>query len=326
MRVFVAGASGAIGRYLVPQLVAAGHEVIGTYVSAGHDQRIRALGAEPVALDVLDPPAVRRAVAEAHPAAIIHEATALANMKWSRNMDRSFARTNRLRTEGTDALLAAAREAGVGRFVAQSFASYRYAREGSWIKTEDDPLDPAPPPAARETNAAMAHLDEAVTAAGGIALRYGGFYGPGEDGFAGMVRKRQYPIVGDGAGVTSWIHLDDAAAATVLALSHDGPAIYHIVDDEPAPMREWLPVFAEVLGAKRPRRVPRWLAELVAGSAMTAMATQSRGADNARAKKELGWTPRYPSWRQGFVAAYGAKAPAAEPSAASEARSADSAE
>ncbi len=311
MRVFVAGASGAIGRRLVPQLVAAGHEVIGTYVSPGHDQRLRDLSAEPVALDVLDPPAVRRAVVEAHPDAIIHEATALANMKWSRSLDRSFARTNRIRTEGTDALLAAAREAGVRRFVAQSFASYRYAREGSWVKTEDDPLDPTPPSAARETNAAMAHLDEAVTAYGGIALRYGGFYGPGDDGFASMVRKRQYPIVGDGAGVTSWIHLDDAAAATILALGHDGPAIYHIVDDEPAPMREWLPVFAQVLGARRPWRVPGWLAALVAGSAMTDMATQSRGADNAKAKKELGWTLRYPSWRQGFVAAYGLAARAA---------------
>ncbi len=326
MRVFVAGASGAIGRRLVPQLVAAGHEVIGTYVSPGHDQRVRALGAEPVALDVLDAQAVRQAVAEAHPDAVIHEATALANMKWSRSLDRSFARTNRIRTEGTDALLAAAREAGVRRFVAQSFASYRYAREGSWVKTEDDPLDPAPPAVARETNAAMAHLDEAVTAHGGIALRYGGFYGPDEDGFASMVRKRQYPIVGDGAGVTSWIHLDDAAAATVLALDHDGPAIYHIVDDEPAPMRDWLPVFAEALGAKRPWRAPRLLAELIAGSAMTAMATQSRGADNAKAKKELGWTLRYPSWRQGFVAAYGPAARAAGPGTASEPRPAGSAE
>jgi nucleoside-diphosphate-sugar epimerase len=324
MRVFVAGASGAIGRRLVPQLIAAGHEVIGTFVSPGHDQRIRDLGAEPVALDLLDASAVRQAVLDAHPDAIIHEGTALANMKWSRSLDRSFARTNRIRTEGTDALLAAAREAGVRRFVAQSFASYRYAREGSWVKTEDDPLDPAPPPAALETNAAMAHLDEAVTSAGGIALRYGGFYGPGDDGFASMVRKRQYPIVGDGAGVTSWIHLDDAAAATVLALGHDGPAIYHIVDDEPAPMREWLPVFAEVLGAKRPFRAPRWLAALIAGSAMTAMATQSRGADNAKAKKELGWTLRYPSWRQGFVAAYGPAVRAAATSAPAAAGQADS--
>jgi 2-alkyl-3-oxoalkanoate reductase len=325
MRVFVAGASGAIGRHLVPQLVGAGHEVIGTYVSPGHDQRIRDLGAQPVALDVLDGPAVRRAVVEAQPDAIIHQATALGSLRWSRSLDRSFALTNRIRTEGTDALLAAAREAGVGRFVAQSFASYRYAREGSWVKTEDDPLDPSPPAAAQATNAAMAHLDEAVTAAGGIALRYGGFYGGGDDGMAKMVRKRQYPIVGDGAGVTSWIHLDDAAAATVLALSHDGPAIYHVVDDEPAPMREWLPVFADVLGVKPPRRVPSWLAGLIAGSAMTAMATQSRGADNAKAKKELGWTLRYPSWRQGFAAAYGPPARTGEPRSSTATGGADSA-
>jgi 2-alkyl-3-oxoalkanoate reductase len=323
MRVFVAGASGAIGRRLVPQLVEAGHEVIGSYVSPGHDQRIRELGAQPVALDVLDAPAVRRAVLEAQPEAIIHQATALASMKWSRSLDRSFALTNRIRTEGTDALLAAAREAGVRRFVAQSFASYRYAPEGGWIKIETDPLDPAPPAAARQTNAAMAHLDEAVTAAGGIALRYGGFYGAGDDGMARMVRKRQYPIVGDGAGLMSWIHLDDAAAATVLALGHDGPAIFHIVDDEPAPMREWLPVFADVLGAKRPRRVPSWLAGLIAGSAMAAMATQSRGADNTKAKKELGWTLRYPSWRQGFAAAYGLPAQPTVPDAGGAARRAD---
>ena len=316
MRVFVAGASGAIGTRLVPQLVDAGHEVTGTFVSPGHEQRIRDLGARPVALDVLDATAVRRAVLQAHPDAIIHEATALASMRWSRSLDRSFALTNRIRTEGTDALLAAAREAGVGRFVAQSFASYRYAREGGWVKTEDDPLDPAPPAAARATNAAMAHLDEAVTAAGGIALRYGGFYGAGDDGMAKMVRKRQYPIVGDGAGVSSWIHLDDAAAATVLALGHDGPAIYHIVDDEPAAMREWLPVFADVLGAKPPRHIPGWVAGLIAGGAIASMATQSRGADNARAKKALGWTLRYPSWRQGFAAAYG---PSAQPGRSSSA-------
>jgi len=315
MRVFVAGASGAIGARLVPQLIARGHEVVGTFRTPGHDERIRALGAEPVELDVLDERAVRQVVQATHPDAIIHEATALANMRWSRNLDRSFARTNRIRTDGTDALLAAARDAGVRRFVAQSFASYRYAREGSWVKTEDDPLDPSPPAAARQTNAAMAHLDQAVTAAGGIALRYGGFYGAGDDGFASMVRKRRYPIIGDGAGVTSWIHLDDAAAATVLALDHDGPAVYHIVDDEPAPMRDWLPVFADVLGAKRPWRAPDWLAALIAGGAMTEMATQSRGASNAKAKRELGWTLRYPSWRQGFAAAYG-PAPSGTPGAA----------
>lgn len=311
MRVFVVGASGAIGTRLVPQLIASGHDVTGTFTTPGHDQKIRALGAEPVQLDVLDERAVRRAVLAARPDAIVHEATALSNMRWSRSLDRGFARTNRIRTEGTDALLAAAREAGVRRFVAQSFASYRYERAGSWVKTEDDPLDPSPPAAARETNAAMAHLDQAVTAAGGIALRYGGFYGPGDDGFASMVRKRRYPIIGDGAGVTSWIHFDDAAAATVLALEHEGPAIYHIVDDEPAPMRDWLPVFADVLGAKQPRHAPRWVAALIAGGAMASMATQSRGASNAKAKKELGWTLRYPSWRQGFVAAYGPAAASA---------------
>jgi nucleoside-diphosphate-sugar epimerase len=325
MRVFVAGASGAIGARLVPQLIARGHEVVGTFRTPGHDERIRGLGAEPVELDVLDEHAVRRAVLASRPDAIIHEATALANMRWSRSLDRGFALTNRIRTEGTDALLAAASDAGVRRFVAQSFASYRYAREGSWVKTEDDPLDPSPPAAARQTNAAMAHVDQAVTAAGGIALRYGGFYGAGDDGFASMVRKRRYPIIGDGAGVTSWIHLDDAAAATVLALDHDGPAIYHIVDDEPAPMREWLPVFADVLGAKRPWRAPGWLAALIAGGAMAAMATQSRGASNAKAKRELGWTLQYPSWRQGFAAAYGPAASSgtpdgARPSSASELR------
>jgi 2-alkyl-3-oxoalkanoate reductase len=310
MRVFVAGASGAIGTRLVPQLIAHGHEVIGTFRSPGHDVRIQSLGAEPVMLDVLDTPAVRRAVQETHPDAIIHQATALANMRWSRSMDRSFALTNRIRTEGTDALLAAAREAGVRRFVAQSFASYRYAPEGGWVKTEDDRLDPAPAAAARQTNAAMTHLDDAVIHAGGIALRYGGFYGAGDDGMATMVRKRQYPIIGEGGGYTSFIHLEDAAAAAVLALEHDGPAIYNIVDDEPAPMREWLPVFAEVLSAKRPWRVPRWLAGLIAGEAMAAMAAESRGASNAKAKRELGWTLRYPSWRAGFVAAYGSPAAA----------------
>jgi 2-alkyl-3-oxoalkanoate reductase len=304
MRVLVAGASGAIGTRLVPQLIERGHEVTGTFRSPGNAERVRALGAEPLALDLLDPPAVRRAVLEARPEAIIHQATALANVRFARNLDRSFALTNRLRTEGTDALLAAAREAGVRRFVAQSFASYRYARDGGPVKTEDDPLDPDPPAVARQTNIAMSYLDQAVTGAGGIALRYGGFYGPGDDGLAGPVRKRQFPVIGDGAGVSSFIHLDDAAAATVLALEHDGAGLYNIVDDEPAPMREWLPVLARALGAKPPRHVPRWIARVVAGGGLVMMA-ESRGASNARAKRELGWTLRYPSWRQGFAAAYG---------------------
>ena len=304
MRVVVAGASGAIGTRLVPQLIDAGHEVIGTSRSPANAERVRALGAKAIVVDLLDARAVREAVLRAEPDAIVHQATALADVRFSRNLDRSFAQTNRLRRAGTDALLAAARQAGVRRFVAQSFASYRYAREGGMVKTEDDPLDPTPPAGMRETNAAMRYLDEAVTGAGGIALRYGGFYGAANDGLVGPVRKRLFPIVGDGGGVSSFIHLDDAAAATVLALEHEGPAIYNIVDDEPAPAREWLPVLADVLGARPPRHVPRWLARLVAGQAAVVMGTESRGAANAKAKRELGWTLRYPSWRQGFVAAY----------------------
>jgi 2-alkyl-3-oxoalkanoate reductase len=304
MRVFVVGASGAIGTRLVPQLIDRGHEVIATFRSPGNAERLRRLGVEPIALDLLDSNAVRRAVLEAEPDAIVHEATALANVRFSRNFDRGFAQTNRLRTEGTDNLLAAAREAGVVRLVAQSFASMRYAREGGPIKTEDDPLDPSPPASARETHAAMRHLDQAVTSAGGIALRYGGFYGAANDGLVDPVRKRQFPIVGDGGGIFSFVHLDDAAAATVLALEHDGPAIYNIVDDEPAPVHEWLPVLASALGAKPPRHVPVWLARLIAGEAAVIIGTESNGASNAKAKRELGWTLRYPSWRQGFAEVY----------------------
>ena len=305
MRVFVAGASGAIGTRLVPQLIERGHEVIGTSRSPRNAERVRALGAQPIVLDLLDRDAVIEAVAAAQPDAIVHQATALADVKFSRNLDRTFAPTNRLRTEGTDALVAAARAADVRRFVAQSFASFRYAREGGPVKTEDDPLDPTPVSTTRETNAAMRYLDQAVVDAGGIALRYGGFYGAANDGLLAPVRKRQFPIVGEGGGVSSFIHLDDAAAATVLALEHDGgPAIYNVVDDEPAPVREWLPVLANVLGAKPPRHFPRWLARLFAGEAGVLMGTESRGASNAKVKRELGWTPRYPSWREGFAAAY----------------------
>jgi 2-alkyl-3-oxoalkanoate reductase len=257
MRVFVAGASGAIGTRLVPQLIERGHEVIGTSRSPGNAERVRALGAEPIVLDLLDPHAVRQAVDKTGPDAIVHQATALANVRFSKNLDRSFAQTNRLRTEGTDALLAAAAEAGVRRFVAQSFASYRYARVGGPVKSEDDPLDPTPPAGMRETAAAMSHLDQAVTDAGGVALRYGGFYGAPNDGLLEPVRKRQFPIVASGGGVFSFIHLDDAAAATALAVEHDRAGIYNIVDDEPAPVREWLPALATALGAKPPRHVPR---------------------------------------------------------------------
>ena len=309
MRVFVAGASGAIGTRLVPQLIDRGHEVIGTSTSPGSAERVRALGAEPIVLDLLDPRAVLEAVREAEPDAIVHQATALADVKFSKNLDRAFAQTNRLRIEGTDALLAAAREAGVRRFVTQSYASLRYAREGGPVKTEDDRLDPTPLEAIREISAAMTYLDEAVTAAGGIALRYGNFYGASNDGLIEPVRKRQFPVVGSGGGVASFIHLDDAAAATVLALEHDGPAIYNIVDDEPAPVREWLPVMAKALGAKPPRHFPVWLARLFAGDVAVMMGTEVRGASNARAKRELGWTLRHPSWRQGFAAAYASLTP-----------------
>jgi nucleoside-diphosphate-sugar epimerase len=316
MRVFVAGASGALGSRLVPQLIQAGHDVIGTHHSPASAELLRTLGAKPVMLDLLDAGAVREAVLQSAPEAIVHQATALADATWGRNFDNVFARTNQLRTEGTDALLTAAREADVRRFVAQSFASYRYAREGGPVKTEDDPLDPTPPANGRQSFAAMAYLEQAVTQAGGIALRYGLFYGAPNDGLIEPVRKRQYPIIGDGGGITSWINLEDAAAATVRALEHDGPAVYNIVDDEPAPVREWLPVFARALGVKPPRRFPVWLARLVAGEAAVVMGTDARGACNAKAKRELGWTPRYPSWREGFPAVYSALGSADRPKSA----------
>jgi nucleoside-diphosphate-sugar epimerase len=306
MRVFVVGASGALGSRLVPQLIDAGHEVIGTHRRKTSAALLRRLGATPVMLDLRDANAVRRTVVKAKPEAIVHQATALADAKWGRNFDKTFAATNELRTKGTDSLIAAAWEVGVLRFVAQSFASYRYTREGGPVKTENDPLDPNPPANASESFEAMAHLDQAVTDFGGIVLRYGGFYGAANDGLIEPVRKRQYPIIGDGGGLTSWIHLDDAATATMLALEHEGPAIYNIVDDEPAPVREWLPVLADALGAGPPRRFPTWLARIVAGEAAVVMGTSARGASNAKAKRELGWTPTYPGWRTGFAEAYSA--------------------
>src|SRR3954453_6142509 len=304
MRVFVAGASGALGSRLVPQLIDAGHDVTGTHKSPASAELLRALGARPVRVDLLDARAVRKAVLENEPEAIVNEVTALANAKWGRNFDKVFETTNQLRTKGTAALLAAGREAGVRRFVAQSFASYRTEREGGAVKTEARPLAPNPPANAQRSFAAMARLEQTVTEAGGIVLRYGAFYGAANDGLVEPVLKRRYPIIGDGGGMTSWIHLEDAAAATVLALDHDGPATYNIVDDEPAPVRDWLPVLAEALGAKPPRHLPTWLARLLAGDAVTVMSTEARGASNARAKRELGWTPRHPTWRTGFKAVY----------------------
>jgi nucleoside-diphosphate-sugar epimerase len=305
VRVFVAGASGAIGARLLPQLVERGHEVIGSSRSTNKADRLHALGAEPVVLDLLDPRAVREAVAAARPDAIVHQATALAGLSDFKHFDRTFAQTNRLRTEGTDALLTAAREVSVRRFLAQSFAGWPYARQGGPVKTEEDPLDPTPVPAMRETLAAIRHLEQAVVAAGGLVLRYGGFYGSPDDAQLELVRKRRLPIVGDGGGIWSFVHLDDAAAATVLALERGDPGLYNVVDDEPAPVREWLPALAAAIGAKPPRRVPRWLARLAAGESGVAIMTETRGASNAKTKRELDWTLRYPSWRQGFRAAYG---------------------
>jgi 2-alkyl-3-oxoalkanoate reductase len=304
MRVFVTGATGAIGSRLVPQLLERGHEVIGTSRSAEKADRLRAHGAEPVVLDVLDPEAVQEAVAAARPDAIVHQATALSGLSDLKNFDEAFAETNRLRAEGTDALIAAARKAGVDRFVAQSFAGWPYARDNGALKTEEDPLDPAPVPTMRESHEAIRQLEEASRDVGGIVLRYGGFYGSSDDAQIGLVRKRQFPIVGDGGGIFSFVHVEDAAAATVLAVERGKPGVYNIVDDEPAPAREWLPVLAEIVGAKPPRRVPRWLARVVAGEAAVVLMTESPGVSNAKAKRELGWMLRYPSWREGFRAAY----------------------
>jgi nucleoside-diphosphate-sugar epimerase len=308
MRVFVAGATGALGARLVPQLVERGHEVIGTTRSAEKTDRLAALGAEPVVLDVLDPAAVRDAVRTASPDAIVHQATALAGASDVKHFDRSFELTNRLRTEGTDALLEAAREAGVGRFVAQSYAGWPYARTGGPVKTEEDPLDPSPVPDMRQTLRAIEHLEAAVAGEGGIALRYGGFYGAPDDAQLELVRKRQFPLVGDGAGVWSFVHLEDAASATVLAVERGDPGIYNVVDDEPAPVRAWLPALAAAIGAKPPRHIPRWLARLVAGETAVVLMTECRGASNAKAKRLLGWSLRFPSWREGFPAAYSAEA------------------
>ncbi|TVZ00272.1 NAD(P)-dependent oxidoreductase [Trebonia kvetii] len=303
MRVLVVGATGVIGTRLVPLLAERGHQVTGTSRSAAKAGQLSSLGAEPAVLDVLDAAAARAVVAQARPDAIIYQSTALSGISFSRNMDRAFGPTNLLRTTGTDNLLAAAGEAGVPRFIAQSFAPFRYAHTGGPVKDETDPLT-EPPPSARLMFEAMAHNDRAVTAAGGIALRYGGFYGDQDNAMITAIGKRQFPLIGVGDGVMSFIHLDDAAAATVLALDTEGPAIYNITDDDPAPMRDWLPALARALGAKPPYRVPAWVARLLMGKTL-AMMTEARGASNLKAKKELGWTLRYPSWRDGFPAAYG---------------------
>ncbi|MFL6039839.1 MAG: NAD-dependent epimerase/dehydratase family protein [Gaiellales bacterium] len=305
MRIFVSGASGAIGSRLVPKLVERGHEVFGSSRSPEKGRAIRAAGGEPVVLDLLDDEAVGEAVAAIQPDAIAHEATALAGASDLKHFDRSFGATNRLRTEGTDALLAAARMVGVRTLVGQSYAGWPYAREGGPVKTEEDRLDPTPVHAMSETLAAIRHLEQRLLDVGGAALRYGGFYGGPDDAQVELVRKRRFPIVGDGGAVWSFVHLEDAAEATALVLERGASGIYNVVDDEPAPVRDWLPALAEAVGAKPPRHVPRWLARLVAGEAGAALMTETRGASNAKAKRELGWTLRYPTWRSGFPAAYG---------------------
>ena len=309
MRIFIAGATGVIGKRLVPLLRANGHEVVGTTRSPGKVDDLRALGAEPRVLDVLDAVAVGKAVSEARPDVVVHQATALSDLGSLRNLDEAFADTNRLRTEGTDNLLAAAQAAGAEKFVPQSFASWPYAKEGSLVKDEEAPLDPSPPANAEQSMAAIRHLEKAVAGAealAGIVLRYGGFYGPGTSLFEGgehvaAIRKRAFPLVGSSAGMWSFVHIDDAAAATLAAIERGGRGIYNVVDDEPAPASEWLPYLAERLGAKQPRHVPEWLGRLVAGEQVVSMMTEARGASNAKAKRELGWTLVHPTWREGFA-------------------------
>jgi nucleoside-diphosphate-sugar epimerase len=305
MKVLVAGATGALGRQLVPKLAARGHEVFGMTRSESKRDLIRGLGATPVVADALDPDAVAKAVAESDPEVIVHQLTALSSSIDMRHFDRDLELTNRLRTEGTDQLLAAGRAIGVKRFVAQSFAGWPYARLGGLVKTEEDPLDPDPPPGLRTTLDAIRHLEAAVLGTEGIEglmLRYGGFYGPGtsvapEGEHLELIRKRRFPVVGDGGGVWSFIHIEDAADATVAAVEHGSRGIYNVVDDEPAQVAEWLPAIAKSVGAKPPRRVPRWLGRLLAGEVATVMMTEVRGASNAKAKRELGWRPAHPSWR-----------------------------
>ena len=308
MRVFVAGATGVMGRQLVPRLLEAGHRVSAMTRSESKRAALWDLGAQPVLADALDPDQVAEAVAEAEPDVIVHQLTAISALD-PRHFDRDFAVTNRLRTEGTDHLLSAGRAVGVGRFIAQSYAAWPYARTGGPVKTEADPLDPAPPRQMRESMAAIRHLEDAVVGADwteGIVLRYGAFYGPGTSMSPGgeqfeMLRKRKFPVVGDGRGIWSFVHIADAAEATVAAVEDGERGIYNVVDDEPAAVAEWLPALARAIGAPRPWRVPRFAGRLFAGEAGTVLMTEIRGACNAKAKRELGWRPRHASWREGFA-------------------------
>jgi nucleoside-diphosphate-sugar epimerase len=304
MRVFVTGATGALGRHLVPALVAEGHEVTATTRTPAKAAGLRAAGAAPVILDGLNRDAVIAEVLAASPDVIVHEMTALASMRNLRQPDKVFTATNALRTQGTDNLLAAAAQAGTRRVIAQSYVSAN-ARTGNLVKTEDDPIDTDPVPAARQTLAAIRHVEETVPRAApeGIVLRYGSFYGPGaSDILLDTVRKRQWPVIGGGTGIWSFIEITDAAAATLAAVSQGAPGVYNVADSDPAPVSEWLPYLAGVLGAKPPLRVPVWLGRLLAGEFIVAQMTSARGSSNEKARKELGWEPRYPSWREGFRA------------------------
>ena len=299
MRVFVAGGTGVVGRRLVPQLVARGHQVTATTTNAAKLGLLRQLGADGVVMDGLDPISVGEAVATARPDAIVNQMTGLSEAHAGkpnlRRPDRFFAPTNQLRSEGTDHLLAAAEATGVTNFVAQGVAIFNGIREGGWVKTEDDPLYVG------EETKAIEHLEDVVVKAGGAVLRYGSLYGPGAtDDQVKLVRKRLFPLVGGGTGYFSWVHLDDAASATVLAVEQQAKGVFNIIDDEPAPVSEWLPYLAQCAGAKPPRRLPKWLARLLAGEMVVGMMTEGRGFSNAKAKRELGWQLRYPSWRQGF--------------------------
>ena len=305
MRVFVTGATGAVGRHLVPMLVAAGHEVTATTKTPGKAAQLREAGAAAVIVDGLDRAAVIAAVRTAAPEVIVHEMTALTEMRNLRNLDRVFAATNELRVRGTDNLLAAAAEAGTLRVVAQGYTGWPNERTGGPVKTEADPLDSHVVPSAAQTLTAIRHVEEAVPRAvpEGIVLRYGNFYGPGASQvMLDVLRKRQLPVVGGGAGIWSFIEITDAAAATAAAVERGAPGLYNIVDDDPAPVAEWLPYLAEVAGAKPPLHVPSWLGKLLAGELVVAQMTSVRGSSNAKARKELLWEPRYTSWREGFRA------------------------
>ena len=308
MKIFVAGASGAVGKRLVPMLVAGGHEVAAMTRSPAKLDGLRATGAEPILADGLDRDAVTEAVTRVRPAVVVHQMTGLSGVKSLKRFDAEFAQTNRLRTEGARILVDAARAAGARRIVAQSYGNWNYERTGTTVKSEDDPFDPTPPPNQRKSLAAIRELETTILEAEGIegvALRCANFYGPGT-GFAPdgdlvkLVRKRRLPIVGTGAGIWSFVHVDDVATATIGAIERGSPGAYNIADDEPAPVVEWLPELARAIGAKPPRRIPVWLGRIAVGEVGVSMMTRIRGASNAKAKRELGWQPGYRSWRDGF--------------------------